>query len=133
MKTVIRMIVIKVEIPCVEEWSCSAWSGWGVCTETGQSRTRTCLDENECETEINKPVETEVKSCLLDITPPVRSKGQPIGKCPKGTTQIDITLQTDENSICRYSKNARNINYMAVLVFPKCLDLRKNAYSRTTS
>ncbi len=97
--------VNKVEIPCVEEWSCSAWSGWSVCTETGQSRTRTCLDENECETEINKPVETEVKSCLLDITPPVRSKGQPIGKCPKGTTQIDITLQTDENSICRSSKN----------------------------
>jgi len=29
--------------------------------------------------------------------------------------------------------NARNIDYMAVLIFTKCLDLRKNFYSRTTS
>jgi hypothetical protein len=29
--------------------------------------------------------------------------------------------------------NARNIIYMAVLIFLKCLDLRKNVYSRTTS
>jgi hypothetical protein len=29
--------------------------------------------------------------------------------------------------------NARNINYMAVLIFLKCLDLRKNIYSRTSS
>jgi hypothetical protein len=29
--------------------------------------------------------------------------------------------------------NARNIMYMAVLIFLKCLDLRKNDYSRTTS
>jgi hypothetical protein len=29
--------------------------------------------------------------------------------------------------------NARNINYMAVLIFLKYLDLRKNVYSRATS
>jgi len=29
--------------------------------------------------------------------------------------------------------NARNIIYMAVLIFLKCLDLRKNVYSRTAS
>jgi hypothetical protein len=29
--------------------------------------------------------------------------------------------------------NARNIIYMAVLIFLKCLDLRKNVYTRTTS
>ena len=29
--------------------------------------------------------------------------------------------------------NARNINYMTALIFLKNLDLRKNAYSRTTS
>jgi hypothetical protein len=29
--------------------------------------------------------------------------------------------------------NARNIIYMAVLIYLKCLDLRKNVYSRTTS
>ncbi len=32
-----------------------------------------------------------------------------------------------------YKNNARNINYMAVLIFLKNLDLRKNACSRTTS
>jgi len=30
-----------------------------------------------------------------------------------------------------HKNNARNIAYMAVLIFPKNLDLRKNAYSRT--
>ncbi len=29
--------------------------------------------------------------------------------------------------------NAHNINYMAALIFSKCLDLRENAYSRTSS
>jgi len=29
--------------------------------------------------------------------------------------------------------NARDINYMTVLIFPKNLDLRKNAYSRKAS
>ncbi|GAB6192052.1 hypothetical protein JCM39068_18010 [Desulfocastanea catecholica] len=29
--------------------------------------------------------------------------------------------------------NARNINYMAVLNFRKCLDLRKNCYNPTAS
>ncbi len=37
-------------------------------------------------------------------------------------------------TLCYFHKNnARNITYMAVLIFPKNLDLRKNAYSRTTS
>ncbi len=37
--------------------------------------------------------------------------------------------------ILRYfhKNNARNITYIAVHIFPKNLDLRKNAYSRTTS
>ncbi len=37
------------------------------------------------------------------------------------------------NSVLFWKNNAHNINYMAVLIFSKCLDLRKNAYSRTTS
>ncbi len=32
-----------------------------------------------------------------------------------------------------HKNNARNITYMAVLIFPKNLDLRKNTYSRTAS
>ncbi len=32
-----------------------------------------------------------------------------------------------------YKNNARNINYMAVRIFSKNLDSRKNAYSRTAS
>ncbi len=32
-----------------------------------------------------------------------------------------------------HKNNARNINYMAVLIFLKNLDLRKNTYSRTAS
>ncbi len=38
-------------------------------------------------------------------------------------------------STLRYfqKNNARNINYITVLIFSKNLDLRKNAYSRTAS
>ncbi len=32
-----------------------------------------------------------------------------------------------------YKNKARNINYMAMRIFPKNLDLRKNTYSRTAS
>ena len=32
-----------------------------------------------------------------------------------------------------HKNNARNITYMAALIFPKNLDLNKNAYSRTAS
>ncbi len=37
------------------------------------------------------------------------------------------------NSSLFKKNNARNISHMAVLVFSKCLDLRENSYSRTTS
>ena len=36
------------------------------------------------------------------------------------------------NSSLFWKNNARNINYMPVLIFSKCLDLRRNAYSRTS-
>jgi len=32
-----------------------------------------------------------------------------------------------------YKNNALNIDHMAMRIFLKCLDLRKNVYSRTTS
>jgi hypothetical protein len=37
------------------------------------------------------------------------------------------------NSSLFSKNNARNSNSMPVLIFPKRLDLRKNAYSRTAS
>ena len=37
------------------------------------------------------------------------------------------------NSSLFLKNNARNIRYMAVLIFEKCLDFEQNAYSRTAS
>jgi hypothetical protein len=37
-----------------------------------------------------------------DITPPVRSNGKPSGTLPAGTTQVTLTLTTNENATCRY-------------------------------
>jgi len=39
----------------------------------------------------------------LDTTPSVRSNGLPTGTLPTGTTQITISLDTNENAVCRYS------------------------------
>jgi glucose/arabinose dehydrogenase len=38
-----------------------------------------------------------------DLTPPVRSNGQPSGDLPSGTTFTNISLTTDEPSTCRYT------------------------------
>ncbi len=38
-----------------------------------------------------------------DSTPPVRSDGSPMGTLPYGTTEVDLTLLTDESAECRYS------------------------------
>jgi hypothetical protein len=38
-----------------------------------------------------------------DTTPPLRSNGQPAGALPAGTTQIDISLVSNEAALCRYS------------------------------
>ncbi len=37
------------------------------------------------------------------------------------------------NSSLFRKNNARNIKHMTVLIFSKCLDLRRNVYSRTAS
>ena len=37
------------------------------------------------------------------------------------------------NSSLFFKNNARNISYMPPLIIKKCLDLRKNCYSQTTS
>jgi len=38
-----------------------------------------------------------------DTTPPVRSNGSPTGELPAGTTQVTLSLTTDEDATCRYS------------------------------
>jgi serralysin len=38
-----------------------------------------------------------------DTTSPVRTNGQPDGSLQPGTTQVTISLQTDENAVCRYA------------------------------
>ncbi len=48
---------------------------------------------------------TIVKS-TIDVTPPVRSNGQPAGVLPAGTTGAPISLVTDEAATCRYATAA---------------------------
>lgn len=38
-----------------------------------------------------------------DTTPPLRSNGQPTGTLSSGTTQTNISLDTNENATCKYS------------------------------
>jgi len=45
---------------------------------------------------------TIVKS-TVDLTPPMRSNGQPAGIIPAGTTDTPISLATDEAATCRYA------------------------------
>ena len=40
-----------------------------------------------------------------DITPPLRSTGQPSGTLPVGTTAVTLSLATDEGAVCKYSTN----------------------------
>jgi hypothetical protein len=41
-----------------------------------------------------------------DVTPPLRSNGQPAGTLPAGTTQTTLSLSTNENATCRYATTA---------------------------
>ncbi|RLC36714.1 hypothetical protein DRH29_03970 [candidate division Kazan bacterium] len=43
---------------------------------------------------------------LTDTTPPIRDNGLPTGELSSGTTETVISLETDENAICRYSETA---------------------------
>ena len=53
---------------CTEDWSCGNWNDWGSCSNSSQSRTRTCTDANNCGTTANKPATAESQSCG-DVTP----------------------------------------------------------------
>jgi len=44
-----------------------------------------------------------VASAPSDMTPPVRSNGQPTGVLGSGTGSAEISLATDENATCRYA------------------------------
>jgi len=41
-----------------------------------------------------------------DVTPPVRSNGQPTGTFPSGTTSVIISLDTNEAATCKYGTTA---------------------------
>ena len=53
---------------CTESWSCGDYGTWGSCSNSSQSRTRTCTDANNCGTTTNKPAISESRSCG-DVTP----------------------------------------------------------------
>jgi len=42
----------------------------------------------------------------VDVTPPVRSAGQPAGLLASGSSQTTLSLVTDENATCRYATTA---------------------------
>ncbi len=47
--------------PCTDEWQCTQWSN---CTNIRGTRTRQCMDINNCGTNYNKPDPFETQSCL---------------------------------------------------------------------
>jgi len=51
-------------VPCVEDWTCTDWSE---CVNNKQ--TRTCTDENNCGTTVNKPIEE--RACELPVILPI--------------------------------------------------------------
>lgn len=57
-------------------------------------------------TEGNHLVEALWGTVPQDIIPPVRSNAQPSGVLPSGTTQTNLTLDTNEPATCRYSTTA---------------------------
>jgi hypothetical protein len=60
-----RCISIPVLIPggCEESWACTDWSAC-----INGNMTRTCVDENDCGTEVNKPAEVEACESVSPIT-----------------------------------------------------------------
>ena len=57
---------------CEEDWSCTEWS---VCAD--EQQTRACTDQNNCETEENKPAETQ--ACVTEPETPPEGGGPPTG------------------------------------------------------
>ena len=49
----------------------------------------------------------------VDVTPPVRSNGQPTGALVTGTTQATLSLVTNENAVCKYA-TAPNTAYASM-------------------
>ena len=54
--TELNLTLTQTPTSCTENWTCTAWS-----TCSGGTQTRTCTDQNNCGTEINKPAES--RSC----------------------------------------------------------------------
>lgn len=51
-------------------------------------------------------VAADIVAPVADTTPPVRSNGQPTGSLPATTTQVVMSLSTDENATCKYATMA---------------------------
>ena len=54
----------------------------------------------------SETINITVNDVVLDITPPVRSNGQPTGILPVSTTQTTISLTTNENAVCRHATSS---------------------------
>ena len=64
---------------------------------------------SDCSSASTGPFEEGILHIILrsgssyDVIPPVRSTGAPTGTLPAGTTQVTLSLTTDEPAICRYA------------------------------
>jgi len=55
---------------------------------------------------VSSSLNDSVTITLPDITPPVRSVGSPSGSQYSGTTQVTLSLTTNENATCKYSTSS---------------------------
>jgi len=53
----------------------------------------------------------------VDLTPPLRNDGQPSGTVAEGTTDVTLSLDTDENAACKYSTTADMPYNLMLLTF----------------
>lgn len=68
---------------------------------------QTCTATNGSGTVASANVTNVSVTCTNDdSTPPVRSAGSPSGGQSAGTTQVTLSLTTDENATCKYSTSA---------------------------
>ncbi len=62
-----------------------------------------CVDTAGNDNTTDYPISFNVEAGTNDTQPPVRSNGDPTGLLSAGTTSTPISLNTDENAICRYA------------------------------
>jgi hypothetical protein len=77
------------ELPCVENWECQ---NWGICTEQGKQM-RVCIDLNDCDTTINKPLEQQ--NCIFQ--PTINKANNTNTKDPSKYFSKEVFLVSDED------------------------------------